>query len=170
MIRFAYGAFVIVIRDMVLTGLPRAHGINQENVPAVGDETFDDFTAIFGYCSINLVAVDDDNGDLCGFCMCMPPGTAYDSPNYLFFVDRFDDFVYLDRVAITAVYRNRGIGPMLYREVERRTIAPQFTLEVNVEPPNEGSLRFHTREGFVEVARMETRPGKIVSLMAKRLR
>jgi len=40
---------------------------------------------------------------------------------------------------------------------------------VNVQPPNEGSLRFHAREGFVEVAQLETRPGKIVSLMAKKL-
>ena len=52
----------------------------------------------------------------------------------------------------------------------RRTTAEWFTLEVNVKPLNEGSLRFHAREGFVEVSQLETRPGKIVSLMVKRLR
>ncbi|MFN5604141.1 MAG: GNAT family N-acetyltransferase, partial [Actinomycetes bacterium] len=78
-------------------------------------------------------------------------------------------FVYLDRVAITADSQGRGVGPMLYREVERRTTAPWFALEVNVQPPNEGSLRFHAREGFVEVDQLETRPGKIVSLMMKPL-
>ena len=35
---------------------------------------------------------------------------------------------------------------------------------------NEGSLRFHAREGFAEVDQLEPRPGKIVSLMVKRLR
>ena len=118
--------------------------------------------------TINLVAEID--GVVRGFCMVMPPLVDYDSPNYLFFCDNFANFVYLDRVAITADFRSRGIGPSLYREVERRTDAEWFTLEVNVVPPNEGSLRFHAREGFVEVSRQETRPGKVVSLMAKRLR
>jgi predicted GNAT superfamily acetyltransferase len=102
--------------------------------------------------------------------MVMPPGADYSSPNYLYFCERHADFVYLDRVAITTDAQGRGIGPMLYREVERRSTAPWFALEVNVKPPNEGSMRFHAREGFVEVDRLETRPGKIVSLMMKPLR
>lgn len=158
----------MIVRDLTATDLDVAHSINQENVPAVGHETFDDFVGIFEVCSIALALEDD--GVLRGFCMVLPPGTTYDSPNYLFFVDRFDEFVYLDRVAITASHQGRGGGALLYREVERRADAPWFTLEVNVVPPNEGSLRFHAREGFEEITQQETRPGKIVSLMAKRLR
>ena len=154
---------------MVRDDLRTVHDINQENVPAVGSESFDDLSEIFDVCTINLVALDTDSNTLCGFCMCMPPGTSYESPNYLYFVDHYDDFIYLDRVAITAIHQGRGIGPLLYREVERRTTAPLFTLEVNVKPLNEGSLRFHNREGFAEVAQLETRPGKIVSLMVKQL-
>jgi hypothetical protein len=30
-------------------------------------------------------------------------------------------------------------------------------------------MRFHRRQGFVEVEQLETRPGKVVSLMAKNL-
>lgn len=157
----------IIVRDMTLLDLEVVHAINEENVPAVGQETFDDLRAIFDVCSINLVAEID--GRVRGFCMVMPPGVDYGSPNYLYFCDRHEDFVYLDRVAITADSQGRGIGPMLYREVERRTTAPWFALEVNVQPPNEGSLRFHAREGFVEVDRLETRPGKVVSLMMKPL-
>lgn len=158
----------MLVRDLTVDDLTIAHRINQENVPAVGHETFDDFATIFEMCSIALAL--EESGSVHGFCMVLPPGTAYDSPNYLFFETRFDDFVYLDRVAITASHQGRGGGPLLYREVERRTRSEWFTLEVNVKPPNEGSLRFHRREGFEEVAEMETRPGKIVSLMAKRLR
>jgi len=158
----------IVIRDMTVDDLDVVFAINEENVPAVGRETFEDLRAIFDVCSMNLVAELD--GRIRGFCMVMPPGVAYDSPNYLYFCDRHPDFVYLDRVAITADFQGRGVGPMLYREVERRASAPWFALEVNVQPPNEGSMRFHAREGFVEVDRLETRPGKIVSLMMKRLR
>jgi predicted GNAT superfamily acetyltransferase len=158
----------MLVRDLTAADLTIAHRINQENVPAVGHETFEDFASIFSMCSVALAL--EESGSVCGFCMVLPPGTEYDSPNYLFFESRFDDFVYLDRVAITASHQGRGGGPLLYREVERRTQAPWFTLEVNVKPPNEGSLRFHRREGFDEVAELETRPGKIVSLMAKRLR
>jgi len=159
---------VVLIRDMTIDDLPTVFDINEENVPAVGRETFDDLVDVFRVCSMNLVAEVD--GAVRGFCMVMPPGTTYGSPNYLWFGDRYDDFIYLDRVAITASHRGLGIGPLLYGEVERRATAEWFTLEVNVEPPNEGSQRFHRREGFVEVDRLETRPGKIVSLMAKRLR
>lgn len=158
----------VIIRDMTLEDLPIVHGINEENVPAVGQETFEDLRAIFDLCHMNIVAEVD--GAVRGFCMVMPPGTTYLSPNYLFFCERYDDFVYLDRVAITASHQARGIGPMLYREVERRADSEWFALEVNVKPPNEGSMRFHHREGFHEVAQQETRPGKIVSLMIKRLR
>jgi len=158
----------VIVRDMTLDDLNVVHAINEENVPAVGQETFEDLRAIFDVCSINLIAEID--GRVRGFCMVMPPGTDYSSPNYLYFCERHADFVYLDRVAITADAQGRGIGPMLYREVERRSTAPWFALEVNVKPPNEGSMRFHAREGFVEVDRLETRPGKIVSLMMKPLR
>ena len=158
----------VIVRDMTLDDLNVVHAINEENVPAVGQETFEDLRAIFDVCSINLVAEID--GRVRGFCMVMPPSTDYSSPNYLYFCERHADFVYLDRVAITADAQGRGIGPMLYREVERRSTAPWFALEVNVKPPNEGSMRFHAREGFVEVDRLETRPGKIVSLMMKPLR
>ena len=158
----------VIVRDMTLDDLNVVHAINEENVPAVGQETFEDLRAIFDVCSINLVAEID--GRVRGFCMVMPPDTDYSSPNYLYFCERHADFVYLDRVAITADAQGRGIGPMLYREVERRSTAPWFALEVNVKPPNEGSMRFHAREGFVEVDRLETRPGKIVSLMMKPLR
>jgi predicted GNAT superfamily acetyltransferase len=80
------------------------------------------------------------------------------------------DFVYLDRVAVVVDHRGRGIGSRLYEEVERRTRAAWFTLEVNLRPRNDGSFRFHARNGFVEVGQQETDYDALVSLMAKRLR
>lgn len=157
-----------VIRDMTLTDLADAWRINQANVPAVGDETMTSFREIFDVSSVSLVV--DVGAITAGFCMVLPPGTTYDSPNYVYFCDRFSSFAYLDRVAFDDRFQGKGYGSALYREVESRLDVDHLTLEVNVKPLNEGSLRFHAREGFVEVEQMETRPGKVVSLMAKRLR
>ncbi|MHB1091087.1 MAG: hypothetical protein ACYC06_04325 [Ilumatobacteraceae bacterium] len=44
-----------------------------------------------------------------------------------------------------------------------------LTCEVNLQPPNPDSLRFHQRLGFGEVGQQESKPGLIVSLLAKRL-
>jgi predicted GNAT superfamily acetyltransferase len=148
--------------------LPEVWRINQLNVPAVGDETMASLLEIFEMSTVALAVLVDDT--LVGFCMVLPPNTSYDSPNYLYFCERYDSFAYLDRVAFDDGFRGKGLGAMLYREVERSIDVDVFALEVNVKPPNEGSLRFHAREGFVEVDQLETRPGKVVSLMIKRLR
>jgi uncharacterized protein len=156
-----------MIRDMRDTDLPSVLLINQANVPAVGHETVKSLHSLFVLCSIALVIEID--GHVQGFCMLLPPSTAYKSPNYLYFQKRYDHFIYLDRIAIADGYRNQGWGPLLYTEAIKRSNAQWLTLEVNVVPPNEGSLRFHLREGFTELSQEETRPGKIVSLMSKRL-
>ncbi len=41
-------------------------------------------------------------------------------------------------------------------------------LEVNLDPPNEPSLAFHRRRGYVEVGR-QVATGHLVSLMVKEL-
>lgn len=156
-----------MIRDFCPEDLPFIWAINQENVPAVGEETMGDLAEIARLSAIALVAEVD--AAVVGFCLVLPPGTPYDSPNYRYFGDRYSDFIYLDRVAITSSHQGRSLGAAIYSEVERRASSPWFTLEVNVMPPNEGSMRFHRRQGFVEVEQLETRPGKVVSLMAKNL-
>jgi predicted GNAT superfamily acetyltransferase len=131
--------------------------------------------------SMSLVAeIDDpagnspdatDGGNVVGFCIVLPPGTEYTSVNYRWFCERYDSFVYLDRVAVDEAARGAGIGAALYAEVERRAAgtAELFTLEVNLRPRNDGSLRFHDRLGFVEVGQQETDYGILVSMLAKPL-
>jgi predicted GNAT superfamily acetyltransferase len=156
-----------MIREFVESDLSSIWRINQENVPAVGESSELELEAIAQMSALALVV--ECEGEVAGFCFVLPPATEYDSPNYQYFCDRYEDFIYLDRVAFAAQYQGRGFGAALYREVERRTSAGAFTLEVNVLPPNERSMRFHLREGFIEVDQLETRPGKIVSLMVKKL-
>ena len=82
-----------------------------------------------GQCSIALAA--EVGGELAGFCLVLAPGADYGSVNYGWFAARYDDFAYLDRVAVDERHRDRGIGTALYAEVERRTTARWFLLEVN---------------------------------------
>lgn len=116
---------------------------------------------------IALVAEERDL--VVGFCLVLRKSAPYESLNFKWFRDRYDDFVYLDRVAVAATHRNRGIGGLLYDEVERLTDQSLFALEVNLRPRNDGSLRFHARRGFVEVGRQETDYDALVSLMVKHL-
>ena len=156
--------------------LATIHTINEAAYPAVGTETIEALAFIAEESVIALV-VDDDCGngiEIAGFCLVLAPGADYDSMNYRWFADRYDDFIYLDRVAISPAFQRRGIGRALYAEVERQAVdrrptATDFTLEVNLRPRNDTSLAFHADLGFVEVGQQETDYGALVSLMSKPL-
>jgi hypothetical protein len=162
----------MLFREYRPEDLEAIHRINQGEVPAVGTETIEDLGDIAERSMIALVAEVD--GEIAGFCLVLAPGADYDSLNYLWFSERYDDFVYLDRVAFPPTHQGRGLGRAIYTEVERlaaehRPTATHFTLEVNLRPRNDQSLAFHDRLGFVEVGQQETDYGALVSLMAKPL-
>ena len=161
------GTLIAVFRELVVEDLPTIWEINRANVPAVGEESPESLAEIMHMAEVALGVTDAET--LVGFCLVLPPRTSYDSPNYRYFCERFDDFAYLDRVAFAPSHRGKGLGSALYGEVVRRSVRPRLTLEVNVVPPNEGSMRFHLRHGFVELEQRETRPGKVVSLMSRDL-
>ena len=118
----------------------------------------------------DLGAVIAPGGRDVGFVLTFAAGTAYDSPNYRWFADRYPAFYYLDRVVVDPAVRRTGIGTRLYDEIEERArgLAPVMCLEVNLDPPNEPSLAFHRRRGYVEVGRDDA-TGHVVSLMVKEL-
>lgn len=109
---------------------------------------------------------------LAGFLIGLRPGLSYESPNYRWFVANYSDFGYIDRVAVSETARRKGIASLLYEDFER-TLAGDvdvMTCEVNIRPPNEGSMRYHELRGFVRVATQETEAGsKKVALLEKRL-
>ena len=158
----------MLIRDITPADLRAIHAINEVGAPGVHPEPPEMLAAITRECCIALVV--EVEGTVAAFCQVLPPGANYSSVNYAWFSARYGDFIYLDRVAVAAEHQGRGIGSRLYEEVERRTGAKWFTLEVNLRPRNEGSLRFHARKGFVEVGQQDTDYGALVSLMAKPLR
>lgn len=103
-----------------------------------------------------------------GFVITCAAGSTYDSENFLWFRERFDDFCYLDRVVIHEDFRRRGLGTQIYETLESTCDRPLFALEVNLDPPNEPSQAFHHARGFVEVGQRVS-GGHLVSMLLKKL-
>ena len=145
--------------------------VNDAAYPAVPITPAEELAELIGMSSVAVVV---DDGAAAGFVLGMPPGLAYQSENYLFFSARAREhgttFVYVDRIVLAAHLRGRALGPQLYDAVfdeARRVGADEVLCEVNLEPPNPGSLAFHTRLGFVEVGRQSTKGGaNVVALLA----
>lgn len=115
------------------------------------------------------VATIDDR--FAGFLIGLRPGTDYASPNYRWFCDHYDDFAYVDRVAVSKWARRQGVAESLYDTFARsQSDAAVMTCEVNIRPPNETSMLFHKRMGFRQVGSQVTGGGeKEVAFMEKTL-
>ena len=119
-----------------------------------------------------IVEAMPEHSNLAGFLIGMTPDVPYGSGNFKWFLDRSDDFVYIDRIAVSPWFRKRGIAARLYADIDRyaRTLgAKRLTLEVNVRPRNDVSLAFHERMGFKPLDERETDYGSRVVMMEKML-
>lgn len=157
------------IRDLNPADVTRLVELNNAAVPAVPFTTAEEFATLLATSDHAIGAIDDDAG-LHGFAIGMNPGSDYASENYRFFEDRGTDSLYVDRIVVDELRRGERIGRLLYDHVFHRARADgrtEVTCEVNIEPPNPRSLAFHTRIGFVEVARQATKGGAVeVALLA----
>jgi predicted GNAT superfamily acetyltransferase len=109
-------------------------------------------------------------GEVAAFAIAIAPGTPYDSANYRWFAERYESFLYLDRIAVGTAHRRHGLGALLYDAMEE-TARPfgQMVCDVNVRPRNDASLGFHAARGYEDVGRLEHGEVKTVALMRKRL-
>jgi predicted GNAT superfamily acetyltransferase len=128
--------------------------LNRANVPQVGPLDGPKLELFAREAAWFPVAYAGD--ELVGFAIFLTEGADYASPNYRWFGERHDRFLYVDRIAIAERARGAGLGQRLYGEAVERARAgdrPVFCAEVNTVPPNPSSMRFHERFGFREVAR-----------------
>jgi uncharacterized protein len=105
----------------------------------------------------------DSGGGVRGFLLALREGADYDSPNYRWFAARYDEFLYVDRIVIAADSRGQQLGARLYDDLfafARQYKFKRITCEFDIDPPNEGSRRFHERFGFHEVGRQRVAGGK----------
>ena len=142
------------------------HALNQAEVPAVGGLDADAFAALLDLATHTVVAqIGDAVG---GYAVLFGPATGYGSPNYRWFSDRSDDFLYVDRVVVAPTHRRQGLGRLLYDEAVRLAATRPLLAEVNTLPRNDGSLAFHAVLGFVEVGRLASPQGdKEVAMLCR---
>jgi hypothetical protein len=157
----------VLIRDTVTTDLDAALALNNANVPELNELDRVEIERLLGMAEVALTAEVDDT--FAGFCIVFPPGVDYGSLNYGWFSRTYDDFAYLDRIAVHPSFRRYGIGRAFYAELVGRLTGqfPLLACEVNVRPRNDASLAFHHSIGFREVGQQDTDGGKkTVSLLA----
>ena len=93
-------------------------------------------------------------GNVAAFLLAFAPQSAYDSENFRWFRERYRSFLYIDRIAVDAKQRGRGLGVRLYEDLFAFARAGGFervVAEFDVEPPNPVSAKLHARFGFREV-------------------
>lgn len=160
------------VRNIVVADLARVLEINNANTPGVSQLTRSELETDLSN-SLHALAIDNEQGEVCAFCITFAPDVPDAGANHRWFAERYKSFVYLDRIAIDSNHQNRGLGALLYQTVEQRMLdSAEHSLlccEVNLEPPNPGSLRFHKRIGFSECGVETTAPGYVVTYLQKLL-
>src|SRR5690349_14551091 len=58
-----------------------------------------------------------DEGGVAAFLLAFREGSRYDSPNYRWFAERFDRFLYIDRIAVSLAHQGQGLGRALYDDL-----------------------------------------------------
>jgi predicted GNAT superfamily acetyltransferase len=156
-----------VIRD---TDAEEVATLNENAVPAVNSLTVDDVRDLLAKCDVAVVAT-NHQGVIQAFLLSLGPGMDYYSENYQWFEARGVRHQYIDRIVVAPSARGTGVGRALYESVFERARergANEVTCEVNVEPPNPGSLAFHDRLGFRPLAEQDTKDGSVrVALLAR---
>ena len=153
------------IRDVEARDLDRVLAINSAAVPNMNAL---DVHALRHFAETSpwfRVAELDDT--VAAFLIALRPGAGYDSVNYQWFEQRYPDFVYVDRVAVDASARGRGLGRALYDDLvryARKVASPIVCAEVNLRPPNPGSIVFHERYGFQRVGELDHADEKRVAM------
>lgn len=158
----------VTLRRLRFSEMETVLAANNAEVPAVGVLDDRSLQGLVTLAESPLAA--DIGGVLAGFVLALPPGVAYTSPNYRWFSQRYDDFVYVDRIVVLPTAQGSGVGRALYDGVVARTVATTLLAEVNTRPRNDVSLAFHERYGFAEVGREEPYgDGTEVAYLAKPL-
>ena len=95
----------------------------------------------------------ESDGRLAGFLIAVDQDSGYDSKYFQWFHDRFERFLYIDRVIVALWARRNRLAWVMYEKVDHFAVENDYPLvsDVYSHPPNEPSLAFHQKFGFEQV-------------------
>lgn len=159
------------LRDLNSADLGSLLALNNASVPHVNHLEPEDLTAILEQSAYARAVFEGDK--LVGALIALWPGLDYASDHYRWFNQYHASFFYIDRVMIAASTRKSGYGRKLYADIEafaRAGDARHLACEVNSQPPNPISMRFHEALGFRPVGELANEDrSKCVVFMMKAL-
>ncbi len=159
-----------LIRTVATDDLVAVLELNDSEVPHVSRVGIAEMQWFASHASHFRVA--EKVSEIVGFIIGLGPGTEYQSPNYLWFCEKYSSFKYVDRIVVGESARQEGLGSRFYDDFAetRPGDAKVMTCEVNIRPANDTSMQFHLRRGFRKVGSQLTDAGqKEVAFLEKML-
>jgi hypothetical protein len=157
----------VTLRDATPADFDAVLRLNAESVRFLSALTPQRLALLHGQCCLHRVARVD--GEVQAFLLGFREGSSYDSVNYRWFAARYPRFFYVDRVVVAQAAQGRGLGRRLYEDAfafAGSAGLERIACEIDHDPPNPVSERFHDRFGFREVGRQAVSygGGKTVSM------
>jgi predicted GNAT superfamily acetyltransferase len=141
----------IIIRDVREHELDLVLALN--NAAGPGILPMDAGKLRFFWEHADYFRVAEKDGHLAGFLVALGQTAPHDSPNFLWFRERYPEFLYIDRIVIASTRRGAGVGRVFYGDVQSfaEVRVPRLCAEVFLEGSNHPALLFHGSFGFREV-------------------
>ena len=166
----------VALRPARRSDLDRMHELNNAAVPSVNDLTIEEmawFLEVSWCCLVAEVLPEASNHGgnrlVVGFLVGLDgPVVPYGSLNYEWFCERYDHFLYVDRVVVDPSAYRLGVGRAFYEAfVATADGHSHLCAEVNTLPRNDRSLAFHDAMEFDPVgSRSDKESGKTVRMYA----
>lgn len=141
----------ITIRDVREHELDSVVALNNAAGPSI--LPMDLAKARFFWEHAEYFRVAEQDGLITGFLVALSQDAPHDSPNFLWFRERYPEFLYIDRIVIARPRRGGGRGRAFYADVQgfAEVRWPVLACEVFLQTGNDPALLFHGSFGFREV-------------------
>ena len=160
----------IIIRDVREHELDLVLALN--NAAGPGILPMDAGKLRFFWENADYFRVAEKDGLLAGFLIALTQDAPHDSPNFLWFRERYPEFLYIDRIVVASSRRGAGVGRVFYGDVQSfsEVRVPRLAAEVFLDGSSHPALLFHGSFGFREIGQhVMPGPGLRAAMLVKEL-
>ncbi len=161
---------VMAIRDVRESDLDAVLALNNSADGGISALDRTQLRRLFDVAAYFRVAEMD--GHMAGFLIALREYGECRSANFLWFKQRYERFVYIDRIVVANAYRRHGLGRVFYSDVQSfaEPRVPMLACAVFLEPRDDVAVLFHGTYGFNEVGQqVAPDSGRHVGLLGKPL-